>query len=464
MQVLLSSIAIVADATAVFGGFVLATWIRFRSGWIPLRHAPPDPLFPQYLAGAGIVALLYLFVLQNHALFVRPQTGSFVTKIPRLIRANTVALVLTTVLAFAFVNEVDYSRLVIGIGYFTVGFFLLLERYILFRIEWNLARHSRSRNRILILGTDSVAARLKTTLRHEPMLRSLICGYLTLEPGEKDTAIPAEEIVGSVSDLEACLDAHPVDQIILTSSRLPTARLLEIILLCERHMVTMNMVPDLFSLLTTSMDVQSLDDIPLLGIARWPLDNFWNRALKRAEDIVGALLGLILTSPVILLAAILIKRSSPGPVFYMQERCGETGETFNLFKLRTMRVDAEAASGPVFTAKNDHRRTRLGTFLRRYNIDELPQLWNVLMGQMSLVGPRPERPFFVEKFKHDIQRYMRRHISKPGMTGWAQVNGFRGDTSIEERVKYDLYYLENWSLAFDFKILMLTFFANENAY
>jgi exopolysaccharide biosynthesis polyprenyl glycosylphosphotransferase len=216
--------------------------------------------------------------------------------------------------------------------------------------------------------------------------------------------------------------------------------------------------------MTSNMDVQSLDDIPLLGISRWPLDFFWNRVIKRIEDIMGASLGLVFASPVMGLAAILVKLDSPGPVLFRQERCGEHGKVFNLYKLRTMKMNAEAGTGPIFAVENDPRRTRIGTWLRKWNLDELPQLWNVLEGHMSLVGPRPERPSFVEQFKEEIDRYMWRHVSKPGLTGWAQVNGLRGNTSIEERIKYDLYYLENWSLTFDFKILLKTFFARENAY
>jgi exopolysaccharide biosynthesis polyprenyl glycosylphosphotransferase len=212
------------------------------------------------------------------------------------------------------------------------------------------------------------------------------------------------------------------------------------------------------------MDMQSLNDIPLLGIGKWPLDLFWNRVLKRAEDIIVSAVGLVVSSPVIAVAAIFIKKSSPGPVFYKQERCGEDNKAFNLYKLRTMPVEAEKETGPVWTVEDDPRCTSACSFLRRHNLDELPQLWNVLTGDMSIVGPRPERPHFVEKFKANVGRYMLRHVSKPGMTGWAQVNGLRGNTSIEERIKYDLYYLENWSLAFDLKIMLRTFFAKENAY
>jgi exopolysaccharide biosynthesis polyprenyl glycosylphosphotransferase len=180
-------------------------------------------------------------------------------------------------------------------------------------------------------------------------------------------------------------------------------------------------------------------------------------------DIAGALVGLLLAAPLMSVAALLIVRESPGPVFYIQERCGRRGRRFRLVKLRTMHPDAEAGRGPGWTVAGDPRRTRVGTWLRRYNIDELPQFWNVLRGDMSLVGPRPERPFFVEQFAPGIAHYMWRHVSKPGLTGWAQVNGLRGDTSIAERVKYDLFYLEHWSLAFDFKILLRTLLAFKNA-
>jgi exopolysaccharide biosynthesis polyprenyl glycosylphosphotransferase len=277
-------------------------------------------------------------------------------------------------------------------------------------------------------------------------------------------SVSPDQICGDVEDLSGFLAHNDVDQVIVTDSTIGHDRIVEILLLCEKNLITFNMVPDLFRILTSSMDVQSLEDIPLLGIGKWPLDLFWNRVMKRAEDIVGALVGLIVVSPVLLVAGIIVKLTSPGPVFYKQDRCGEEGHAFPLYKLRTMRIDAEKGVGPVFAKENDPRTTAVGAFLRRYNLDELPQLWNVLKGEMSLVGPRPERPHFVQQFKEDIARYMWRHVSKPGLTGWAQVNGLRGNTSISERIKYDLYYLENWSLAFDFKILVRTIFATENAY
>jgi len=464
MDVMMGTIAVVVDAAAIFGGFMLATWIRFGTNLIPLRYEPPADLYPTYATGAAVTTILFLFVFQYAGLLVRPQMGSFVNKIPRIVKSVATGVILTMVLAFSVQNEADFARLVIGLSFLTICVLVLLERWILFRIEWNLARHSRKTNRVLILGTDSVAAHIKRALRKEPMLRSEVIAFLRTDLSEPDPDIAPELIKGTIEELESFVADNEVDQIILASSRLGHKRMVELILLCERNLIVFNLVPDLFRIMTSSMDVQSLDDIPLLGTSKWPLDLFWYRLVKRIEDVCGSTLGLVLSAPVIFFAAALIKRSSPGPVFFKQERCGEKGAPFTLYKLRTMKIDAEAETGPVFTAEDDPRTTTVGAFLRRHNLDELPQFWNVFRGDMSLVGPRPERPHFVEQFKEDIGRYMWRHVSKPGMTGWAQVNGLRGNTSIEERIKYDLYYLENWSLAFDMKILLKTLFARENAY
>jgi len=463
-DVMVSILAILADASAIFGGFAFATWMRFDSGWMPLARGRPPNLYPMYLTSAAVGVLLFLFIFKVIGLYVRPQIGSFINKIPRLIKASGIGIVLSAVLAFGVQNEADISRVVVALAFFSISFLVVLERYILFRVEWNLARHSKTTNKVLILGTDPVAAHVTRTLSREPMLRSEVVGFLRTDLSEPAPDLPADQIKGTVEELDAFIATNDVDQVILTSGALGHSRIVDIILLCERNLVTFNMVPDLFGVMTTSMDVQSLDDIPLLGIGRWPLDFFWNRTLKRIEDVAGSAAGLMVAGPVIAVAALFVKKSSPGPVFYKQERCGEKGKVFDIYMLRTMRIDAEAESGPVFAAEEDPRVTGVGSFLRRHNLDELPQLWNVLKGDMSLVGPRPERPHFVEKFKGDVGRYMWRHVSRPGLTGWAQVNGLRGNTSIEERIKYDLFYLENWSLAFDFKILMKTVTARKNAY
>ena len=464
LDVMFSIMAVIADAAAIFGGLMFATWTRFTSGWISLRHPPPSNFYRIYMGGAAIGTIIFLFVFSYKRLFVRPQTGSFVDKIPRLIKSCMVGTLFLAVLAFAMQNDVDFSRAVIGISFFSITFFVLLERYIMFRVEWNMARHSSEKSNVLILGTDNVALHVTHTLHKESMLRTSVVGFVSTNKEHPHRDIDKKKLLGTVDELEHLIKKLQIDEIILTDSSLPHDLIVKILLLCEHNLVTFKMVPDLFRIMTTSMDVQSLDDIPLLGISTWPLDKFWNRLLKRIEDVSGALVGLLLSVPVIAISAIIIKRTSPGPVFYCQERCGEHGHTFVLYKLRTMSVNAEDQSGPVWTTENDSRRTAFGSFLRRWNLDELPQFWNVLRGNMSLVGPRPERPHFVEQFKEDIGRYMWRHVSKPGLTGWAQVNGLRGNTDLKERIKYDLFYLEHWSLAFDFKILLKTLFARENAY
>ena len=465
MDALASGLAVLVDALAIFGGFLAATWLRFESGLIALDRMPPR-LYFMYGWGAAITTIIFLFIYRTLGLYVRPQQGHFPGRIPRLIRATGIGILITTALAFAIRPDdfPPFSRLTIALAGGLILILVIVERGILFLLEIHLARRGTNPKRILIIGTDLVAAHLKRGLEADPRLRSSVTGFIETGSGETVPEISSDRIRGSLSQLDTILDTHPADQIILTDSTIGHQRILEIILAAERNMITFNMVPDIFRIMTGSMDMQTVDDIPLLGVSRWPLDTFWNQRLKRAEDVCGALGGLILMAPLFAVLALLIKRSSPGPVFYRQKRCGENGREFTIYKFRTMRRDAEKETGPVWAVENDPRRTTFGAFLRRTNIDELPQLWNVLRGDMSLIGPRPERPHFVEKFKDDIDRYIWRHASKPGMTGWAQVNGLRGNTSITERIKYDLYYLENWSLSLDFKILIRTFSASKNAY
>ncbi len=464
-DVLTSCAAIAGDALFIFAGFMAALWIRFDSGLVPLFHdSLPPNLYSSYGKGAGLATLLFLFIFQALKLYQRPQVGTFADKIPRLIHACALGMIMTLAMAFAIRTDPPFSRFYVLISAFSVLLFVLVERYLLFRVELALARGKTVVNRVLIAGADHLAAHLKRAIDQEPRLKSKVVGFLTTDSNPPHPDVPTEMIMGSLDDLKQLLEAGIADRLIVADSAIGHDKIVEIILLCEQSLIAFNLVPDLFHILTGNVDMQMIDDIPLLGVSRWPLDNFWNRIVKRAEDVCGALIGLLIFSPLMLTVAILIRRDSPGPVFYRQERCGESGRLFMLIKFRTMRQDAEAGGAAAWTVENDPRRTRVGAFLRRNNIDELPQLWNVLKGEMSMVGPRPERPHFVEQFKEDINRYMWRHVSKPGMTGWAQVNGLRGNTDIRERIKYDLYYLEHWSLAFDFKIIMRTFFSHKNAY
>ncbi|MCF7837540.1 MAG: exopolysaccharide biosynthesis polyprenyl glycosylphosphotransferase [Candidatus Marinimicrobia bacterium] len=458
-----SLLAVLADAAGIYAGFSLAIWMRFFSGWIPLYHEGL-PHLGMYYFGAGFATLLFLFIFRALRLYHRPQLGRFPDVIPRLARAAGWGILLSTALAFVLRTEPPFSRLVVALSYGTILFCVLLERYILFRLELHWARHRSASQRILILGTDETAQRLRHSLEHEPRLRCQVIGFLQTDDQPPQASIAPDKVIGALADLDQLLARRVMDRVILVDNALAHDRIVDLIIRCEKQMVQFNMVPDLFRVLVSGVDMTVVDGIPLLGVGKWPLDYFWNRVVKRVEDVAGALAGLALGAPVLAVAAVLIKRGSPGPVFYPQVRCGESGARFTLYKLRTMPCDAEALSGPVWTQPDDPRRTRVGAWLRRWNLDELPQFWNVLRGDMSLVGPRPERPVFVEQFKEDIGRYMWRHSSKPGMTGWAQVNGLRGQTSLTERIKYDLFYLENWSLALDLKIIARTLFSTRNAY
>lgn len=455
-------LAILADALAIYIGILLAVWIRFFSGWVRLDvELPPMSLYWQ---GAGIATLLFLFIFGALGLYKRPQLGTFGDKLPRLFRAVMWSTGLALILAFVLQTDPPFSRLATGFSLFTVMGLLSIERYLLFRLEIWWSERRPIINRVTILGTGENAAQLREALESDARLRSVVTAFIALDDQPPAAGVPYAMVRGGLDDLQAHIDAGETNHIVLSQMSLSHNDMVDIIVKCERSMLAFHLVPDLFRILTSKVDIQDVGGVPLLGMGKWPLDYFGHRLLKRAEDIVGATLGLLLSAPLIVVLSLMIKRSSPGPVFYRQERCGESGRPFIIYKLRTMPVDAEAASGPVWAQADDPRRTRVGAFMRAYNLDELPQFWNVLKGDMSLVGPRPERPHFVERFKEDIGSYMWRHIYKPGMTGWAQVNGLRGNTSLEDRIKHDLFYLENWSLAFDFKILVKTFFTRDNAY
>ncbi|MBU1656738.1 MAG: exopolysaccharide biosynthesis polyprenyl glycosylphosphotransferase, partial [Candidatus Omnitrophica bacterium] len=271
-------------------------------------------------------------------------------------------------------------------------------------------------------------------------------------------------VLGKIDDFAGIIGANAIDEIIMTELEVARNTMIDMMLECEKQMIEFRLVADLLGMMTSQVDMRTIDGVPLLGLKESPLAEGYNRFIKRIFDIVFGAMGLLVLFPIFLIISVIIKITSFGSIFYLQKRIGEDGKRFAMIKFRTMINNAEKGVGRVWTQKDDPRRTRIGALLRACNLDELPQLVNVLKGEMSLVGPRPERPHFVGKFKESIPRYMARHKIRSGMTGWAQVNGLRGNTSIEERTKYDIYYIENWSLVFDLKILFMSIFALKNAY
>jgi len=320
------------------------------------------------------------------------------------------------------------------------------------------------RDNVLIIGSGEVARTIAEKIRWSSQLGYTIVGVVNGAPGQKVGEVP---IIGTTGELPELIDAYDVDEVIIALPEASHRELVQLVSKCQRGRVNIKVYPDIFAYMSGGITVDDLNGLPLLSVRDVALRG-WKLSLKRAMDIVGSFVGLIILSPALVMTAIAIKLESPGPVFFCQDRMGLDGRPFPMIKFRTMRQDAER-DGPGWTKPGDPRVTRLGAFMRKTNWDEIPNLINVFYGQMSLVGPRPEQPYYVQRFREYIPRYMERHREKAGMTGWAQVNGLRGDTSILERTKYDLWYVENWSLWLDIKIVIRTIFRtitrrDENAY
>jgi len=271
-------------------------------------------------------------------------------------------------------------------------------------------------------------------------------------------------VLGILDDVSALLSRRQCDALLLCGANLSADKLSHVVQACHREMVRFLVIPDFFQVLVSGLHIESLRGVPVMSLGRLPLDRFVARMSKRLVDIAGGLFGLIFSAPLIVAFALLVKRESHGPAFYRQVRVGRGGRLFRIIKIRSMRLDAESEHGAQWAEEDDARRLRIGALMREWNIDELPQFWNVLKGDMSLVGPRPERPEFTKGFKHSVDYYNVRHTVKPGLTGWAAVNGWRGNTDLNERIRFDLDYIERWSLLFDFYIMLLTFVRNKNAY
>ena len=318
---------------------------------------------------------------------------------------------------------------------------------------------------VLIVGAGESGEIILDKIRHAPELGYRVVGFV--DDAHMDFFPAGAPVLGTLLDVPRVIRAHHVGELIIAAPRLEQRDVLELVANCARERVNVKLFPDIVQIMSTEVTTSDLTGLPMVQIRDVALRG-WNLTLKRTMDVVASAIALVFISPFLMLLALAVKLwGGEGPVFYTQERVGLDGKPFQLIKFRSMREDAEAKTGPIWAAPDDRRRTRIGAIMRRWSLDELPQLVNVLVGEMSLVGPRPERPHFVEQFSREVPRYAERHNEKAGMTGWAQVNGLRGQTSITERTKYDVFYVENWSLAFDVKILLKTIgavFRDKNAY
>ncbi len=449
------------DIVVIYAVFLLSFYLRFHAEIFEVPHGVPD-LLP-YLTFFGIGTVLIVLLFRNKGLYRGFWRGRFADEIVEVCKAVFFGMFIMMAFSFMY-REFTFSRGLVLIAMPLEIAVIALTRLGIERAELSLRRRNGLFTRAVIIGAGEPAVRIARGIQRNKVMGYELKGFISDQPIDLSAEGVNRPWLGRIDALQRLLEKGDTDEVILAEKRFTQDEMMQIILMCEKSLVSFKLVPGIFEMMTSNVNILSIDGVSVLDLHRFPLQSIWARFIKRTFDVAGSLAGLVLFSPVFAAVAALIKLDSRGPVFFLQERCGEDGRVFNIIKFRTMVADAEAETGPVWATSGDTRRTRPGAFLRKTNIDELPQLINVLKGDMSLVGPRPERPYFVSRFKEDVPRYMSRHYVKSGMTGWAQVNGLRGDTSIEERIKYDLFYIENWSLFFDIKILFLTIFARKNAY
>lgn len=456
---------VLTDATMVTVAFVAAYRLRVAVPWpdAPANVAP----FRDYLGLLAAQVLGVLAVFYFYRLYHVTRATSRIDQFYAIFGGVSIGTLLSvSVSSLAFKNsvfEVDYPRVMIVYAWVLAIVLTPAGRLVLQRLRSALQRLGIGQNRVLVVGSGEPAATVLEKIQWSPYLGYRVLGVVATDHAAVERLnVP---VLGRPEDLPHLIDEHQVDEVILALPEASHETLLRLIGLAQRDEVAVKVFPDVFEIIASEVTIDDLGGLPLLNVRDVALRG-WRLSFKRSIDVLGSAVGLVLCSPLMLLTALLIKLDSPGPAFYVQERMGLDARPFWMLKFRSMRADADA-DGPGWTVPGDPRRTRLGGLLRRLSIDELPNLINVLMGEMSLVGPRAEQPAFVQQFQARVPRYMERHRERAGITGWAQVNGLRGDTSIDERTKYDLWYIENWSIWLDLKIIVRTvlqIFSDRNAY
>ncbi|MFH1084658.1 MAG: undecaprenyl-phosphate glucose phosphotransferase [Chloroflexota bacterium] len=434
----------------------LALYLAYR---LRLLIPFPTPLrlgaFGNFRTQLGFQILSVVVALAALRLYSMRSTRSRVDLLYRLVPAISLATLAATALSYlTYLGEGALARGMVLYGWVLSLPLVMVGRLLAGWVHREVRRHRP--DQLLIVGTGD-AARMILQKSRSPGLGYRVAGFVANGEGHGRAEAPAEiagvPVLGTVAEIDRIIREHGIQEVVIALPEATHDELLDMVSACEQERASVRIYPDLFQIVASDLEISDLDGLPLLTVHDAPLRG-GKLAIKRTMDLVGSAVGLVVLSPLMMLVALLIKLESKGPVFFVQTRMGLDGRPFPTLKFRSMRVDAEAKTGPVWATENDPRTTRLGRLLRSTSLDELPQLINVLVGDMSLVGPRPERPMFVEQFRRVIPRYMDRHHAKAGLTGWAQVNGLRGETSIVERTKYDLYYIENWSLLFDVKILI----------
>jgi len=441
---------LVADLLLVGLCWLLAYWLRFYVAGPPLPYADPGPV-ADYLLMLLPILLVWSASFRAFGLYRPRRIGSHLSEAVDIAKASTMGVLVLVALMTFFFRGYDYSRVVI-VYFWLLSIGVVWFSRAAFREALRFARRRGYNQRFaVVVGDGELAA---TVVQRMEGRRDVGIQVLGVVGDEKDDTGGVRRL-GGYADLRAVLDAHTVDHVILALAHEDYGRLAGLLDAVGDEPVTIHVVPDLLRFASLRGGIEQFEGMPFIHLRESPLYG-WNRLAKRVFDFLFSATVLAVIWPVLLLLAAAVKVSSRGPVFYRQERMGLDGRRFEMLKFRTMDADAEVRSGPVWARPSDQRRTGLGAFLRRLSLDELPQFWNVLRGDMSVVGPRPERPVFVERFRQTVPGYMLRHKVKSGITGWAQVNGLRGNTSLEKRIQYDIEYIERWSVWLDFKIIAMT--------
>jgi exopolysaccharide biosynthesis polyprenyl glycosylphosphotransferase len=440
------------DAASIIGAVLLAYWYRYHLDRIPVPGTEP-PAFSRYLIAIPVVAAIFLLTFAVNGAYAPRRPRGYIDDVFAMTGSAFVAT-LFVLAAMSLYRGFSYSRLVLAYSVFLALVLIALNRALLRSLLIRWLRGGRAGDRVLIVGGGSGSELLIQRMSMFPQYGYRVCGVVA-DGSPVEARIAGAPVLGPIEQLPVLVRQYQIDQVFLALPGATHEQLLHLVKTCDDLAVDFKMVPDVFDIITTRVSADVVDGIPLVGVRRSALEG-GGLLLKRAFDLVVASVLLVLLSPFLLAITLIIRLATPGAALYRQQRVGREGKVFTLLKFRSMVPDAEAETGPVFASQDDTRRTPVGRWMRRFSLDELPQLINVLLGDMSLVGPRPERPFFVDQFGAEIPRYLERHQVQPGITGWAQVNDLRGHTSVANRTVYDIYYTENWSLAFDLKILLLT--------
>lgn len=454
---------VVIDAFVIALSYFLAWVIKF---YVPFLNDNVGRLpFRVYMSALLFIVPGYLILNYAFNMYTPKRMQGRRLELSNIIKANTIGMFLFVGVLYL-VKQIDFSRHVIFIFYVVNIFLETLSRNLIRLGLRQMRSKGYNQKHVLLVGYSRAAEEYIDRILANPQWGYKVRGILD-DHIEAGTEYKGIKVLGRIANLMVILPQNHLDEIAITLGLNEYYRLEQIVALCEKSGVHTKFIPDYNRIIPTKPYTEDILGLPVINIRYVPLSNTFNALIKRIMDLGGALAAIVLFSPVMLFSVIMIKLTSPGPLIYKQERVGLHNRNFMMYKFRSMDVQPPEEEKKAWTVKDDLRVTNFGKFMRKTSIDELPQLFNVLRGEMSLVGPRPERPFFVEKFREEIPRYMIKHQVRPGLTGWAQVNGYRGNTSIRKRIEYDLYYIENWTIGLDIKILFLTVFkgfVNKNAY